>query len=166
MPDNSQNVNLRPFVKGKVITADQLNESVDQINRQSFGVDAPKQKDSPRTFPLQQFILVTVNDDTLTCHTWDGTTEGTDNITVAKPHALRKTEWDGLTIAGITYTYASAIERTASNGSDPDEDQQITPDYIEGTTVIYAARCITTGIAGVILVDVNADGRAWALKPS
>lgn len=116
---------------------------------------------------VQQFKVVSIGDDTLTCHTYEGTTEGTDAITVLKPYLLRKTTYNGVTRTlpnewgegdlAVTYTYQSAQARKGTVSS-VDENQVITPRYLAGD-IIYGAQ--VTG-AAADWVDLNVDGRAWA----
>jgi len=118
----------------------------------------------------QQFRVQSVGNDHITCHTWDGTTEGTVDVKVAKPYLLRRTPFDGETRDGITYTYSSAVEREADDGADT-EDQVIVDSYIEDD-IIYAIRRISGGtdvtVSTVDLqwLDLNIDGRYWAKKAS
>lgn len=115
-----------------------------------------------------RFKIVSVQTDYLACHSWDGTTEGSDEFKVALPWDLRRTPFHGLTVNAITYTYTSNIQRTATSGSIT-ETQVITPPYFAGAE-IYAFRAGTggTGVDAsgdkLIWQDVNVAGRAWAVK--
>ena len=120
---------------------------------------------------IQQMKVVAEFNDHLTCHTWDGTSEGTDAIHVAKPPTLRLTPYDGQTVNGITYNYTGYNTRTAENEDEETEDQQITPDYAAGD-VIFAVKNIAGGTGATDdeyvdceWLDLNVDGRAWAKVP-
>lgn len=103
--------------------------------------------------------------DHLVCRKWDGTTEGTVDINVAKPWFLRRTPFDGQTRAGVTYTYTSHVQRTADDGSGT-ETQVINPSFVLND-VIYVVRDIeggtdvTEGGEPVVWLAEYA-GRAWA----
>jgi len=118
---------------------------------------------------IKMFKVVSVEADYLICHSWDGTTEGTTPITVALPYLLRRTPFDFLTRKNITYTYTTNIEREADNGDDT-ETQVIVASYEIGD-IIYGSQGVLGG-TGVIdtagdsvsWLDLNIDGRYWAMK--
>ena len=115
-----------------------------------------------------------------------GDTLTSGSIAVARPPRLRRSDWDGKTINGITYTYTDANEREAVATIDAvtvTETQVIVPPYIDGGSqddpyIIFAARAEDTGLSyttsdpdtggsktvRVVWQDINADGRAWAVK--
>lgn len=111
--------------------------------------------------PVQMLRLKSIQADYLTCRTWDGTTEGSTDILVAKSYKLRNSivsaVIDGVT---VTYAYPDTVTRTATiSGSN--ETQVIVPRYlvndlILGMTVGY------TGVTAVTVIDLNLDGRAWS----
>lgn len=111
--------------------------------------------------PVQMLRLKSIQADYLTCRTWDGTTEGSTDILVAKSYKLRNAivsaVIDGVT---VTYAYPDTVTRTATiSGSN--ETQVIVPRYlvndlILGMTVGY------TGVTSVTIIDLNLDGRAWS----
>jgi hypothetical protein len=115
-----------------------------------------------------RFKVVSVHTDYLTCHTYDGTTTGTEDIPVAMPWDLRRTPFHGLTVNGVTYTYSSDTQRSATNGTDT-ETHVITPPYFAGCE-IWAFRAVGGGTSvtvssdGVTWQDMNVSGRAWAVK--
>lgn len=106
----------------------------------------------------------TVSNDYLVCHTWDGTTEGTDAINVAKPWKLRhdKDNYAGLT----TLTTTNSQEVDVGDGTDT-ETWVVTPSYEEDDE-IYAEPVqgsgVTVSSVDLSLVDMNADGRAWRVE--
>jgi len=116
--------------------------------------------------PIMQARLVSVEDDTLQVVTWDGTSEGADEITVAKPFLLRRTPFDGETWNGVNYTYTSATARTGDDGTNT-EDQVVVPPYV-ADDLIYIVRVLggTDTVDGadapVLWLDLNVDARAWA----
>lgn len=123
------------------------------------------------TSETAQYKVKERGNDYVMCHTWDGETEGADDIYVAKPYLLRKTPLDGKTRNGITYDYSATIDRrTATKGVEPneiEETQIVVPSYLAGD-IITAIRGITGGTEvfdpteeEVEWLDLNADGRAW-----
>ena len=100
---------------------------------------------------VKQFKLVSVQDDYLTCHDWDGTTEGAEDILIAKVFENRKTGWHGLTVTytletplgggtrAITYTQITPTYRTAVYGGIT-EHQAIRPFYVPGKSIIFASQ--------------------------
>src|SRR5688572_26288580 len=53
---------------------------------------------------IARYVLHEIWPNTLRCHTWDGTTEGTDDVYIAKPSKLRKNP--SLRIDGFTISYS------------------------------------------------------------
>lgn len=115
---------------------------------------------------VSQYRIKSVGADHLVCRTWDGTTEGTLDLLVAKPYLLRRTPFDGQTRDGITYTYSSDIAREADDGSTT-ETQVVVPSWV-ADDIIYATREVQGGVEAegggeeLFWVDDNRDGRAWA----
>lgn len=144
-----------------------MNSIVDGINKPIIGVNAPRQpKPRGKTggSPVIILTLVSHEDDYLVCEDAD-----TNEVLVAKPYELQRTPFDGQTIDGVTYTYASATEREAVGGTT--EIQFITPNYRAGAE-IYAVRVQgdtgvpSPGSAGDNLTYLEIDqGRAWAYDP-
>lgn len=128
---------------------------------------------------LVQLKVKTVGDEYLTCHTWDGTTEGTDNVYVAKPRKLRKSNYHLITqtIYGkaFKFTHVSAQERTCRVSS-KDWTQYVHPTYAvddviyaapieheDGTTLAQLLGIPTSsGFPEISYIDVNNDAREWA----
>jgi hypothetical protein len=122
-------------------------------------------------FALQQMVVQSVGPDHLVCRRLepDGSV-GVLDVYVLKPWTLRQTPFDGQTINSKTYEYQDNATRTVTQGSE-EETQAITPDYTVDD-VIFAA---LTNVLGqldpedvyepdrTVLVDVNVDGRAWAV---
>ena len=114
---------------------------------------------------VAQYRIKSVQGDYCTCRTWDGTTEGSTDVYVAKPYKLRNSITSA-TIDGVSvsYSYTSTVARTATISS-TDEDQVIVPRYLSND-LIYAVTSNYTGVSvsgtPLTLIDINADGRAWA----
>lgn len=114
---------------------------------------------------VSQYRVKSVQGDYCTCRTWDGTTEGSTDVYVAKPYKLRNSITSA-TIDGVSvsYSYTSTVARTATISS-TDEDQVIVPRYLSND-LIYAVTSNYTGVSvsgtPLTLIDINADGRAWA----
>lgn len=129
---------------------------------------------------VARFRVKSVQDDYITCRTWDGTTEGTTDVKVAKPYTLRKTPLHGktLTINGnvLAFNYTGVSTRIVTKGT-ATQTQIIVPGYIAtgtgyGGHEIWAVIGIGRG-TGVVLnpganeerivwQDLNLDGRYWA----
>lgn len=121
----------------------------------------------------RQFRLRAVNHDHLVCRTWNGTSEGSADILVAKPHGLRKSPYDGKTIGGKSYAYTGFQARTVTQSSpSANENQIIIPTYQVAVTnyggdLIYATQptggtAVTVSGVKVKWQDLNVDARAWA----
>lgn len=124
---------------------------------------------------LTQYRLKSVQNDYLTCRAFNGTTEDTKDIFIAKPFRLRRTPFDGLTIAfssdgenySAAYAYASANKRAVTI-SGTAETQIVIPRFKVDFDLIYARtvredlNLRATNGSKITLLDINADGRAWA----
>lgn len=103
-----------------------------------------------------------VQGDNLVCQRWTGSAWSITTENVAKPYLLRTS----ITARnGITYTYANAFTRTATQGASS-ETQVIVPSFFTGADELFAAPVNYTGVIvaskELKLIDINADGRAWA----
>jgi len=159
---------LRPVVEGIL---QRISVSGGRAKRIGTSLAIEIDKPLPRT-TARRLLLKSVSDDYLVCRAWDGTTEGSSAIYVAKPFLLQRTPHDGVSRHGYTAgNYAAyAITRTVTRDSDAEtEDQIIVPNYQVGSgsydgDEVYALLC-KTGISAdlpVRLIDLNVDGRAWA----
>lgn len=126
---------------------------------------------------IAQFKIVTAdgNGDYVWCNAWDGTTAGTEIVSIARPFTLRRTPFHQRYWESITYEYQNNTQRVAIKtiqaGTPPitrTETQVIVPAYLPDQ-IIYAAQGIEGG-AGIPSppvgewLDLNVDGRAWARK--
>jgi len=138
----------------------------------------PGRKGGSPASPIEQFRYKSMKGDYLVCRTWDGTTEGSSDIYIAKPETLRKTGWHG---ADVTYTiestaqqitvhynYVSNSYRVATSAG-ISEHQEIVPRYRADSSIIYAVEVEGLGIMTegadpmpVGKLDLNADGRQFA----
>jgi hypothetical protein len=102
----------------------------------------------------------------LVCHTWNGTTEGTTEIRVAKPTKLRQVASEDIDGWVVNYVYGG-IGRTATFEDATTEAQAIVPCYLVGD-VIWTMEVddsfVTSGSPAttITILDINVDGRAWA----
>lgn len=85
-------------------------------------------------------------DDHLSCVTWDGTTEGTETIFIAKPDELRCSNAgpEVKLVSSYTYTYSAGPDdlnkyRVSKVAGLPDENQLVTPPWFIDA-VIYAIK--------------------------
>lgn len=110
-----------------------------------------------------RYKIVSVGNDVLLCHTWDGTTEGADSIIIAKPYLLRRTPFHGQTRNGVTYSYTNAYTRTASKSGEDNITEIITTSYQAGDIIraIPGPTDVTYEDEVVMLEDANNDGRDW-----
>ena len=157
---------ISPFRRGdRVADRRKHNQPRDAINRLLTGIAPPLQIRRKgalsTTAKIQKFIVTSDQGDYLLCEHFDGT----GSVAIAKPYLLRRSITSR---ASITYTYASAAERTATSGATT-ETQVIVPSYV-ADDVIYAAMPIT-GDTDVLVsgqpvdwIDLNLDARAWAKK--
>jgi hypothetical protein len=111
--------------------------------------------------------------DYIVCRTWDGATEGSTDINIAKPYLLRASAFTSpatleRTVAGITCTLSAwnSTNQTrtvaSSNGTGT---ERVSPMYV-ANDLIYAVSCDHTGVTvsnvELTLLDGNNDSRKWA----
>lgn len=125
---------------------------------------------------LKEYTVRSVDNDYLICQEVGGSTD----VYIAKPHALRKTPWHGVTVSfvhevdlqtvQITYSYESAVKRSATYRVGGtllfSENQVIVPRYLPNKSVILATEVTTTlslaGLPeGVSSDKVEISNRAW-----
>ncbi len=114
--------------------------------------------------------------DHLVCHSWNGTTEGTEDIFIAKPPDLRSSLTTEI-LRGVTIDYSAynniAQTRVATQrGTATTETQYITKPYIAGDViwavtawsgVTFTNTAVTPSrTETVTLLDLNIAGRSFA----
>lgn len=139
-----------------------------QVRRGSKGTVLVLESQTGGGFTATPYKIVSFDADFINCHSWDGTTEGTTIVKVAKPTKLRSsiaTETiDGQAVAYSLYDNVNQT-RVATAGTNT-ETQVIVPRYLVGD-VIYAMSVKTfTTDTTVKAMDMNIDGRAWASVPA
>ncbi len=141
--------------------------------RQHTRIDRTRRRVGPvNTFAgIRRLIVTDIQDDYLTCRTWDGVTKGDTDVYVAKPYFLQKTPHDGETRRGITASSYSAASATRIMTRDADaetENQIVIPSYAANDEIfaMSAATGVTTTTEDdeldVVLIDLNNDARTWA----
>jgi len=179
---------LQDWKVGDPLAAKHLQQSVSLLKRVFAGVTPPRQIVRKAISPLtgRQFKVTSVFTDFFTAKPFDGVDQIETAFNIALPFLLRRTPFDsdpdflGSNPApdernGLTYVYTTDIERVATIVESGDtEIQVIVPSYQEGD-IIYAMKNIIGGTSTsatdsdgfttvVEWVDMNADGRFWALK--
>lgn len=103
----------------------------------------------------------------LVCHTWDGTTEGAENINVAKPHSARQPVSESLGGTTYNYTYAAGPDapnsiRTSSDGSTT-ESQIVTPLWtVDGLIQVAETNFSGVAVSSLDLKLIELSARCWA----
>lgn len=123
-------------------------------------------RDTPqRKVVATRLRIDSVEEDYLVCHSWDGTTEGTVAINVAKPWKLRFDKDNYQLLTEIAKVGSDTQKATATVSSDT-ETWVVTPSYEENDEIyaISGKTGVVVGGADVGLVDLNVDGRAWAVE--
>lgn len=131
---------------------------------------------------VNQYRPKSIENDFYTCRLWNGTTEGTEDVFIARPFEHRVSDWDGRSLAynsdgdsfTAVYAYSSATKRTKTIAGTA-ETQVLVPYFKTDFDLIYAIRVnqsITVGAGFSVLTDPNGDpirlldlnvaGRAWA----
>ena len=122
---------------------------------------------------LKHYRVKSIEGDFMTCREYDGTTEGETDVYIARDPELRRSKFEGQSIAyssdgdsfTATYTYSSNTKRIKTIGTNA-ETQVIVPYYKTDFTVILAAQSQNdTGVndpddADIFIVEVTQ--RAWA----
>ena len=170
------NMPISLWRKGDKVSAKKLNEPIQVLLAYGTSVSPGKQTINTgqrKTLTVERFIITAQGGqietaDYIYC-TRPGDTSG-GFIVVAKPHLLRRTPFDGVTIDGVEYTYTAHEARTAVD-DEGTESQVVVPNYVAGDEIL-AIRSPTGGSGLVITVngvnkviewlDLNSGGRAWA----
>ena len=171
MADNPrQHSNLVPrVVRGGPVRARDWNHIADHVNRQNTGVNPalqlPNLTDSPGTSLFGRFRIKVIEGDSLLCVAWNGTTEGTEQISVARPFLLRTITADH---NNVTFVYPDNVTRTASAAGETDETDVIVPAYVVDDEIIAikgilrGTGAFTSASTTIVWQDLNIDARAWA----
>lgn len=130
--------------------------------------------------PVKRYRVKSVGDDTIVANEISSAgTVSTVDTRIAKPFNLRSQGWNGVTITypledyptapqslAVRYAYQSSVYRIASvttTAGTTQEHQIIVPRYVPLFSEILVAEPENgTGVADTTLIDLNADGRAWA----
>lgn len=118
----------------------------------------------------KRYRLKNVKGDYLVCHSWDGTTEGTRNVFIAKEE-LHRESLTAETVLGVAHTYtyadgpseawavgtAATYNRTRTDVGSITEDQRITPPWRENE--VFHATQSQTGVT----TDVDDGSRVVTL---
>jgi len=112
---------------------------------------------------VQCMRVKSVQNNYLTCRTWDGTTEGGTDILVAKPYKVRNPASETIDGIAVSYSYVSTTRRTASATGYYSETQVVVPFYLVND-VIFAISTTTDVQVDSEYLEYLAldDGRAWA----
>lgn len=145
-----------------------------KVNGTFLTADIPRVEPAAEPGVVTQYRLKSVGDDVLSCVEFDGTSEG-EAVTIAKPYKLRKTPFHNAPFGHtyilegypgapaqiiVFYNYISGEYRIATSGN-LTEHQVIIPRY-SLNDIIYATASSNGTATSADLVDLNADGRAWA----
>jgi hypothetical protein len=122
--------------------------------------------------PISTWRFKEMSTDYIICRSWDGTTEGSTDVKIAKAPELRFSITSEV-IDGDTVNYdgydLDAQTRNASDGTTT-ETQVIVPRYLPDVTIIFACRANSLGKDDddnpIGLLDLNVAGRAWAKTES
>ncbi len=149
-----------------------------KANGTTFTADIPR---ASAGASVQQYRLVSIENDFYSCKKWTGTAETGDEIYIARPFEHMVSNWNGQSIVyssdgdafTATYTYTSATKRTKTIAGVA-EIQVLTPYFKSANQLIFAIELsgkITSGPsytpltdpndAPITLIDLNRDGRAW-----
>lgn len=123
--------------------------------------------DPPKVVPYRPIVRMrfkSQGNDYIVCRRWDGTTEGTEDVRVAKPWKLRHDADNYGTVTSLATTSASEVDVDDGGGGEDAETWIITPSY-ETNDEIYALAVGGTGVTvsgdELRFIDMNVDGRAW-----
>jgi hypothetical protein len=120
---------------------------------------------------ITAYKIASNSGDYITCHTWDGSTEGEVDIIVAKPKELRHSE-TSFAFGGVTITYddydLTAQTRAGTRSTDSSEIIETVVRPYQAGDIIYAAVVDWTGVTvseiPITKIDLNLAARHWAEK--
>lgn len=154
----TRTVRVQQTTKGQILTA---------------APQAPSTPGDPGV--VKQFRIKSIQNDYFVCREFDGTSEGEDDVNVAKAWELRRTPFHNQTFSVIIpaypgspgtvqigYAYQTATYRIATIAT-ATEHQIVLETYIPNTTVIFASQAENgTGVSDAEWIDLNLGGHAWA----
>lgn len=152
-------IKVRKVQAGDSISARQINDLVDRANATVLDIPTAQPDDVP-ALQLMLLEIETLDDVNVLveCKLPFGATH-TDRWQVYLPQIYTESQRT-FTVGGtVSYIYGTLNSRTASNGSDPDELQRLTPPLVVGERIAVwwdpeQARWTMLG-----------DGRMWAIEP-
>jgi hypothetical protein len=122
-------------------------------------------KTSSEGSQLKMYRLKSVQGDYITCREWDGTSEGTEDVSIAKHPEIRKPSTATLRGTAFTYTYADDQTRTSRRNSDNNTITEWVIPPLEVNDLIFAADVDHTGVNGPDSTELKRiffSPRAWA----
>jgi hypothetical protein len=173
LPDES-GPRVRGWSSGEPITAARLNEAVDAIERMREGTPFPIQA-RPRigrgtTGNARRFRLKSVHGDYIVARTWDGTTEGSEDVKLAKPWLLRRSPFEEGGAHddrdGASFYYITDSERIVQDADGWPTFEMVEPPYLaddEINTVgtVIGGTGVEVGGEKLRRMDRNIDARRW-----
>lgn len=171
------NIVRRPdkWRENEPVSASKLEELRDGLDRLIEGTDPRQLSETlPAAAQVFQGELVSVSADHIIVREYriypspTPPVVGSTSILVAKPYLLRRTPFDGQTRDGVSYTYVTDQQRTATIGPDQ-RTEHVTPGYVVGD-LVYCLRAVLNGTGvesgGAIIGALElAGGRTWAADP-
>lgn len=139
------------------------------INNEIYIPPAEARGFSPTAGGARYFLVKSIADDHVVCRAWNQKkqTAGTIDVYVAKPFELRRAPWHNKTVSSITYSYTSAIARTATAAGQTAENQVVNPPWIVDKTIIlavYVPKGTGVTVSGKTVSWEEVSARAWG-KP-
>ena len=117
---------------------------------------------------VSRYRFKSMSADYMICHTWNGTTEGTEDVKIAKSSKLRFSITDE-TVDGLAITYSSystSAQTRIATATGITETQIIVPRFLVDDIIFVVTT--STGVfkdvppVEITLLDLNIDGRAWS----
>jgi hypothetical protein len=134
-----------------------VNQQIEHARRQAERAETPRTGGWDGSAAggglVTQFRYKSMGENHIVCREFDGTTEGTSDVLIAKPLAIRQSY-----AGGVTATYTSPTQRTVSG-----QAQTVFPPY-RVDDLIYAARSsngVGVSVSSAALDWVELPGRTW-----
>ena len=119
----------------------------------------------------KMYLLKSVQDDYVTAHSWDGTTEGATNILIAKEYKIQ-CSLEGETIFGLTHTYtyddgpdANNVQRTNDDGTNSETEIVVPPWVVDEVIFAIPAQTDVLDLDGVPLKLLLIRSSEWCKYP-